>query len=356
MNISLGPPSAAIPNKIELVGLSDAIKRLMVRYSDAIEACGSVPTLSLLPPVKLYFELLLWLLATELCIVVAPIDLIIILCRKVFGRPRLVLGRQLYNYFMRPLLSVWSGEIPSFKIIRQRYLTRLLLFYRAQFIINALHRVYNRRHLDLLAADHPDLLALTEVEAFQKSFDLFQKITADSYQLGAIAVGGPLIALLSIVIQKALLPALTYLWNLLGGPTLTLSTEQIGTLGAFVILFSGVTVWIFVSAWMEMRSILISLDVYRVEHQACLFARIKFKREIPYDLLLYFSATALVGVSMYQDYDRGIEHNRPDLTPLAQHDLLLMDQVLRTEALITFALLLFFGLVAAARRLYLSKR
>lgn len=345
-------PATVVPDKIDIVDLSDAIKRLMLRYSDAVEACGSVSTLSLLPLVKLYFHFAMWVFATELCILTVPIDLIFLLLRKIFGRPRLVLGRALYAYVTAPFRSVWGGEIPLFMIIHLRYLTRLLLFYRSQSLINTLHRVYNRQHLDLLTANPPNSEALGEAEKFQKAFELFRKITRDSYQLGALAVGGPLVALLSVSVQKALLPIFTWIWNFFGGPSLSLSSEEIGTLGGFFILFAWCTLWILVSAWMDMRSILTGLGVQEAEHNAYLSARIKFSREIPYDLLLYFSFVALLGWSFYYSLTNISEQ-------LQNSELFQPEQstLLRYNAMqfgIIFSLLLCFGLVALARRHHIS--
>src|SRR5256885_3583970 len=61
------------PEGIDHTALSEAITSLMVRYSDAIEACGSISRLSLLPLPKLYLQMMLWLLALELVILLLPI-------------------------------------------------------------------------------------------------------------------------------------------------------------------------------------------------------------------------------------------------------------------------------------------
>ena len=191
----------------------------MSGYCDAIGACKSIPVLSVLPLPKLYFQLLLWIICFELCFLLVPIDLCLYLARHLFGRPRFLLGRSVYAYLAMPLRrSVWDGEIPAFKILRMRYLTRLLLFYRAQAKINALHSVFNRRHLNLLFADPPNDAAVSEAEKFQKSFDLFQKITTDSYQIGVLAIGGPFVALLTITVQKGVLPFASFYGVILVGP------------------------------------------------------------------------------------------------------------------------------------------
>ena len=157
----------------------------MSSYCDAIEACRFDSELSLWPLLKLYFLALLWLIVLELCIFFLLIDALLFILRRTFGRPHSVIGRSVYAYVAKPFRSVWSGEIPIFAIVRLRYLARLLLFYRAQSRINTLHSIFNRRHLDFFA-EPPDDASIGKAEKFQKSFDLFKKITTDSYQIGAL--------------------------------------------------------------------------------------------------------------------------------------------------------------------------
>lgn len=123
----------------------------MLHYCDAVAACESIPTLSLQPVLKLTGQYFLWSLSLELCLFTALIDLPLLLTRRIFGRPRFVLGRTLYGYVARPFRSVWAGEIPAFKVSRARYLTLILLLYCAQSKLNALHNAFNRRHLEILA-------------------------------------------------------------------------------------------------------------------------------------------------------------------------------------------------------------
>ena len=212
--VSAIPKPTGTVDQTDLIGLSGEISALMSGYCDAIGACKSIPVLSVLPLPKLYFQLLLWIISFELCFLLVPIDLCLYLARHLFGRPRFLLGRSVYAY----LRSVWDGEIPAFKILRMRYLTRLLLFYRAQAKINALHSVFNRRHLNLLFADPPNDAAVSEAEKFQKSFDLFQKITTDSYQIGVLAIGGPFVALLTITVRRAFFPSRVSYGVILVGP------------------------------------------------------------------------------------------------------------------------------------------
>ena len=189
--MTLAPSQRIGPsNDLALGDLSARISTLMIRYCDAIEACGSVPTFSPLPILNLCFQYILWILCLAFSIVTLLIDLPLLLVRAGFGRPRFLLGRGLYWVIARPFRSAWKGEVSIFAVCRLRYLTRLLLFYRAQAKINALHRVYNRRNLNLFLSEPAETAVLDEVEKFQKSFNLFKQITTDSYKLGALAVGG----------------------------------------------------------------------------------------------------------------------------------------------------------------------
>ena len=173
-----------------------------------------------------------------------------------------------------------------------------MLSYRAQFKINLLHGVYNRRLLDLLLADPPNKTAVDETEKFQKSFDLFQKITADSYQIGLLAIGGPFVALLTLALQKGFLPLLAVLWTYfatrLNLPATLFSTEQVGTLAGYFVIFGVLATWSLVSAWMDMRVLLVSLDVPEFERRACACAKIRAERQIPFDILFYLSLVSLI--------------------------------------------------------------
>lgn len=347
------PPDNSVldAERIDLTALSEAITFLMVRYSDAIEACGPISRLSLLPLLKLYFQMLLWLFALELVILLLPITIITLIVRKVFGRSRVIVGERLHAMVAKPFRSAWEGEITSFRIIHQRYLTRLFLFYRAQFLINSLHRIYNRRNLDLLVAKPIDSEALKEAEQFQKCFVLFQQITTDSYQLGALAVGGPLVALFSIGVQKALLPAAGYLWNVFGGPSLSFSPELIGTFGGFFIIFAFFAMWVMASAWMDMREVMSGVHVYEAERQACLIAGIKGRREVPFDLLVYFIFVGLFVWSSYEAVAIQARHIHsaqfdPDLESTFR-------QIQLGEMSIFVCLMLYFGIAASVRRYYL---
>jgi hypothetical protein len=342
--------------QLDLDGLSGEISGLMLLYCDAIEACRSVQRFSILPLSILLFKFWLWLVCFEICFLVGPIDLLVIYpIRRVFGRPRFVLGRRVYACVMRPFQSAWDGEIPAIAVFRLRYLARLLLFYRAQLKINTLHRVFNRRQLDLFFS--PNQNGLGECEKFQKSFDLFQRITADSYQIGAVAIGGPLVALCAYALQSGVYPLLvravqkvdysvlaSFIQKIVsplvtplvvfGFATETPSGEPIGTLVAFFIIAIIVMLWILVSAWMDMRSILLRLDIPRIERQAYRCAGIKEGRQIWFDLLFFNGLIASVLL------------------------WLVLSRKLNEDTLssgVWLAGLLCLGMVAWARRLWLSR-
>ncbi|MEA2858522.1 MAG: hypothetical protein QOC72_561, partial [Methylobacteriaceae bacterium] len=199
--------------QIDLGELSREIGELMLLYCDAIGACTGIPRFSMLRLPTLFLRYLWWYLCLFAFFPVAAIDIVILAIRAIFGRPRVLVGRRLYARLKLPLLSAWSGQIPAILVFRWRYLARLLLFYRAQLTMNALHRAFNRRQLDLLFFSQEKEVA--DAEKFQKSFDLFQRITTDSYQIRALAIGGPLVALLAYAVQSAIQkagPFVSSLW------------------------------------------------------------------------------------------------------------------------------------------------
>jgi hypothetical protein len=278
-------------NKFEMSQLSAQIGHLMVRYCDAIQACESIPVLSLTPLFKMYAAFLIWGLCLEACIIVLPIDGMLRISRRLFGWPKIVIGRRLYEFFKRPFRSVWAGEIPIFRFSHVRSLTRLLLYYRAQLRINTLLKPYNRRHLDLFLADPQDSNALKHAEDFKKAVELFKNITTGSYQLRILTIGGPLVALLSLVVQKALLPMATWLWTTLVGPVPHSAADLEGT-EFFFAVFGAISVWILVSAWMDMRLVVHQCEVRNLERDAHAYAGLKKIPEIPFDLIFCASLAA----------------------------------------------------------------
>jgi hypothetical protein len=328
----------ATPAKVDFVVLTREMKQLMVTYSRAIEACSSVPQFSI-SFLVLYFRLLLWLLSLALICILGPIDIVLWILRRAFGRPPLILGRKLYYYFLQPFRSVWSGEIAAFKFLRIRYLTRLLLFYRANFLMNALYGAYNRKLLEILVSASSSDEAPSVAEPFQKAFELFKKITADSYRLEALAIGGPLVALLSLLAQHAGIPLAGLLWKYVGGPSLHLSDITSG-LGAFAVLFVILGTWIVVSAWMDMRAVLIPSGVHELERRALAAAGLRAKREIPFDLLFFFLYVfSLTGPGIYQHFVRGTSDG----------------WVQDIDVFLNFGSLVVLGGIAAVRRFYIAK-
>jgi hypothetical protein len=205
------------------------------------------------------------------------------------------------------------------------------LFYRAQYNINALHKVFNRRQLDLLSAHSPDEASLKQAETFQKSFDLFQKITADSYQIGALAIGGPFVLLFTFAIQSGFSWLVSFLRT-----KVELPAWDLGTFGTYGVIFAAVTIWIFVSAWMDMRSILVRLNVPTMERRVQSDAGLRKGHQIPFDLLFY--NVAFASLCIWLALSRSI-----DKTDVATYE-------------ITVTGLLCLGLIALARRLWLSRK
>ena len=335
----------ATPAKVDFVVLTHEMKQLMVTYSRAIEACSAVPQLSI-SFLVLYFRLLLWLLSLELICVLGPIDIVLWILRRAFGRSPLILGRKLYDHFLQPFRSVWSGEIAAFKCLRIRYLTRLLLFYRANLVMNALYGAYNRKYLEILVSASSNNEA-SLAEPVQKAFELFKKITADSYRLEALAIGGPLVALVSLLVQQALLPLASFLWRSFGGPSLHLSEDMIGSLGTFAVVFAILAAWTVVTAWMDLRAVLIPFGVRELERRALAAAGRRAKREIPFDLLFYFLlAFLLTGPGISFHFLRTTsEESELGMLWLAQD----------IEVFFTFGLLMVFGGIVAVRRFYIAK-
>ena len=133
-----GPPA-----NMDFSDLSRETMALMVVYSRAIGATNSIPALST-SVIFLYFFLLGLPILGLILFVVGAVDLILIAVRRIFGRPKMLVGRGLYARVVAAFSSIWDGELPAFRIFRARYLTRLYLFYRAQSSISGLRRVHNR--------------------------------------------------------------------------------------------------------------------------------------------------------------------------------------------------------------------
>jgi hypothetical protein len=323
----------------------------MQQYCEAIEECRTIPALSLLPLGRLYFQIILWEMGAGLSLLLLPFDLVLSLVRRVFGRRKGLLGMAVYSYALRPLRSVWRGEVSAIAVIRSRYVTRLLLFYYTQSRINALQSAFNRRHLDLLFNDVSNSAALHAAEEFQKSFDLFRKITAGSYQLGALAVGGPLVALISLVLQKALIPTAIFVWGYFNSSELHPLSETLrGSLITFLIIFGVCAVWIVVAGWMDMREILTRLNVREIERDVSECAGIEVRREVPYDVLFYFCATGSVIWGFHSFFAYQLERMGSSAAFERQLDSM------RIQSVVMLGILVALGLVALSRRVWLSRQ
>jgi hypothetical protein len=268
----------------------------MSLYCDAIDSCGSLSRLSLLPALKLVGNILLCEICVGISFYAAAIDLLLLCIRLIFGRPQVVFGRPLYKFIAQPLRSVWMGEIPLFKLSSARYLTIILLTYHARARISALRYAFNRRYFKLIASNGENCFNVSDVEKLGKSFDLFDEITSGAYKFGVFLVGGPLIAGLSILTQHVVLPAVAFGWKWVTG--LSFSVERLGQIGAFAIYFIIFTIWALVSAWMDMRMVLIENDVPIFERETYSSANMKYYNGIQVDIVFYLSVVSLSIVAL----------------------------------------------------------
>jgi hypothetical protein len=287
-------PEPLEPSADELHRLQHDFTALMLRYNQAFDACDEIAQLDVLPVLKSFWQFLAWSLSLEFAFFTLWVDLPLLLIHKIFGHPNFVLGRVFYRVIMSPFRAAWAGEAPALKLVRIRYLSRLLMFYHAQLRMNALHRSFNARHLRLLAgaAASPDVL--DEAENLQSAFDLFAKLTADRYEIGALVVFGPLVTILSVLTQKFLLPAMdsAFVWlhGLFGQEitqSLTSPTLLQNALGAAAILVF-YAVFLLVSVWMDMRKILKQKNIAEAEQHAFTAAGINMFPDIPIDLIVFF--------------------------------------------------------------------
>src|SRR5262249_36732045 len=105
--------------------------------------------------------------------------------------------------------------------------------------------------------------------------------------------------LFTLVLQQGFLPLVRFLWIHLGGSTIAISNELIGTLAGFFAILTLVVIWSLISAWMDMRFLLGDLDVSKFEHRAYECAKIKVGHQIPFDILLYLSLIVLAICGYY---------------------------------------------------------
>jgi len=241
-----------------------------------------------------------------------------------------------------------------------RYLTSILLFYHAQFRINALHNAFNRSQLDILLNKPANSEALNTAQEFQKSFDLFQSVINNTYQLRALVVGGPLIALLSFLVSNFVLPFATHFFGSLGswipvvswipGEELNVSIDAVGLIIFNLVFVGAVAIWVMVSAWMDMQSILINLDMCSYEQAAFAATRTDWRRKVPViDLLGYLVVIAFFGVDMlWYVHHVASDQNQP---PVFQQVQFIAQYFYGVEAL----LLISMGVIALCRRVRLNK-
>ena len=69
-------------------------------------------------------------------------------------------------------------------------------------------------------------------------------MVSSEYKFGVFVVGGPIIAVLSLVAQHVILPITAQLWTWVSG--VSLSTEQISNAEIFTLCFAVISVWIMV--------------------------------------------------------------------------------------------------------------
>lgn len=332
---------------------------LMLGYCDAIDRCKSIPIISAWPTLRLLWKIYLWALAFDLAWICMFFDLFLILIRKVFGRPRFLLGRIFYKCLAGPWRSAWTGELPLFRIARSRYLTRVLLCYHARAHMDLLQNVSNRRHLELLSRSR-DPAALADAETLQDTFDVFDKITADRYQIRALVVFGPLLTLFSLITQKFVIPYAQKIlalieekfgWSemdasaLLDDRTIQTTIVAIG----LVVLYA---IWLLASAWMDKRATLKQLGIEELETIAFADAGIRRPREIPFDLLaLLVVSLGFSSLPFWSDaYSWLVPAEGAEDTPDSQRAEMQLD------VLVFCGFAISLGLIALARRVYLAEK
>lgn len=190
---------------MDLAQVSRDVTKLMRQYGSAVAECKSVPFFSLWPFLKLVVLTWFWLFCLEIAFLVIFIDFVFLISRLFFSRPNIVVGKYFYDFVRKPFRSAWKGEIPAFRIVRIRYLTKLLVFYHARERIDKLRKAISAKHLDEIVVSGRYKLS-EEEKGLQDNFDLFDTIVKDPYQLGALVVLGPALTVMSFVTQKILFP------------------------------------------------------------------------------------------------------------------------------------------------------
>lgn len=291
-------PKPDEPSADELRGLQNTLTALMLRYNQAFDACDEIPQLDVLPVLKSFWQFFAWAFSLELAFFTLFVDLPLLLIRRISGHPKFLIGSIFYRVLRWPFRAVWAGQVPALKLVRIRYLSRLVMFYQAQVRMDALHRSFNATHLRLLAEATAAPDVFDEAENLQSAFDLFEKLTADRYQIGALVVFGPLVTILSVLTQKFLLPALDAAWVWFWGlfhqditQTLTSPTLLQNIMGAAAFLAFYI-IFLLVSVWMDTQSILNELHVSEPEQRAFAAAGVNLAPQLPIDLIAFFLVSA----------------------------------------------------------------
>lgn len=104
---------------------------------------------------------------------------------------------------------------------------------------------------------------------------------------------------------------------------------------------------------MDMRNVLIAIGVRKFELGPYAGARINYRRELPLDLILYLVIGVFIwGTSLYSLF---VEH-RPYQTEASEElARLRMLHIMQIQTMVTAFVYFYFGLVALARRVWLSK-
>jgi len=348
-------------NLTDMNNLRRETNKLMLCYCQTIESCKTVPALSILPVFTLFWHLFRYYLCIYITLLLLPLTLLLLVARAAFGHPQRVFGGSLRAYLAKPWRIAWTGEMPLFKVIRFRYLTSLVVYYGIQSRITTLQNAFNRRHLYTLARSPTDTAALSVTKQMQESFDTFAKIAKDSYTFRAIAVGGPVIAGLSLLTEKVALPAAGYVtgkaWAYIAGGSQMGVAHFLSTDVLFIYSLVGVwIIWTLASAWMDARILRMHAGSTEKETAAYMASGIELRRRFRLTCLCYFAIimfwAIMIGMSSIRSLEdvasRPTGHIDPTFAYAAYFSIALNVAVI--------VVLLCLGLVAICRRLYLSRK
>jgi hypothetical protein len=351
---------------MDLTQVSKDITKLMGHYGRAVAECKSVPLFSLWPFLKLVVLAWFWLFCLEIAFLVIFFDFIFFIFRLLFNRPNIVLGKYFYDFVRKPFQSAWKGEIPAFRIVRIRYLTKLLVFYHARERVDKLRKAISAKHLDEMVLSGRYKLS-EEEKGLQDNFNLFDIIVKDPYQLGALVILGPALTAMSFVTQKIVFPIVKdslnlysqFIYNTLKNVPIInivindpdISTASVVnskliengfiTLGLVIIY----AVWVFSSAWIDMRIIFNTIKVEDDETVA--FEEVGLERRVtlPVDLIGYCIVFAGVIAIIAWEYCS---------ITLSSRGLEIQDvkQNLIVNSAVYLAIPVMLGIIASIRRLW----